>query len=89
MANLKASKKDAKKTIVRTARNKARKSELKTLAKKVLEAVKLGQAEVAQTLLVQTQAKIARAKGKGLLKANTANRKISGLAKRVGSLAKQ
>lgn len=89
MANLKSSKKDAKKSKVSAARNKARRSELKTLAKKVLEAVKAGQANAAQELLKQTQSKLARAKGKGLFKANTASRKISGLAKRVGSLAKQ
>jgi small subunit ribosomal protein S20 len=89
MANLKSSKKDANKSKVRAARNKARRTELKTLAKKVLEAVKAGWSAVAQELFQQAQAKISRAKGKGLLKKNTANRKISGLAKRVGSVAEQ
>ncbi len=89
MANLKSSKKDAKKSKVRAARNKARRTELKTFAKKVLEAVKKGETVAAQELLKHAQAKILRAKGKGLLKANTASRKISGLAKRVGSVAKQ
>lgn len=89
MANLKSSKKDAQRSKVRAARNKARRSELKTLTKKVLEAVKTNEAATAQELFKLVQSKIARAKGKGLLKTNTASRKVSGLAKRVGSLAKQ
>ncbi len=88
MANLKSSKKDIKTSRIRASRNKARRTELKSLAKKVLEAVRVGQSELAQKLFVEVQSKIARAKGKGLLKANTASRKISGLAKRVGSVAK-
>jgi small subunit ribosomal protein S20 len=87
MANLKSSKKDAKQSIVRAVRNKMRKTELKTLCKKVFAAVEAKQIELAKALFIETQSKIARDKGKGLLKANTASRKISGLAKRVGSLA--
>ncbi len=88
MANLKSSKKDAERSKVRAARNKARSSELKTLAKKVLEAVAAKQSDAAESLLKLVQSKIARAQGKGLLKKNTASRKISNLAKRVGSLSR-
>ncbi len=88
MANLKSSKKDAERSKVRAARNRARSSEIKTLTKKVLEAVTAGQSAAAENLLRLVQAKIARAQGKGLLKKNTANRKISSLAKRVGSLSR-
>lgn len=88
MANLKSSKKDAKRTIVRTARNKARRSELKTLVKKVKSAVVAGDLEKAKSIFVQAQSKIAAAKKKGLLKANTASRKVSRMAKQIAILSK-
>lgn len=85
MANLKSAKKRALQNVKRRLRNQARKSELKTLTKKYLEAVNANDTKVAQELLRTTESKIARAKGKGLLSPNTAARKISSLAK---SLAK-
>ena len=85
MANLKSAKKRALQNVKRRLRNQARKSELKTLTKKFFEAVSANDTKVAQELLRTTESKIARAKGKGLLSANTAARKISNLTK---SLAK-
>ncbi len=89
MANLKSSKKDACKSRIRAARNKARRSELKTLTKKVFGAVEAGELAKARAMFSLVQSKIARAVGKGVLKANTARRKISVLARRVGSIAKE
>ncbi len=86
MANIKSSQKDIKRIKIRTRRNKARMSEIKTLIKKFTAATTDKNVEVAGNLFKEAQAKIARAKGKGLLKSNTASRKISSLAKALGSI---
>jgi len=83
MANLKSSKKRALQNEKRRQVNQARKSEVKTLTKKFLEAVASQDSASAQELLRLAESKIARAKGKGLFDANTAARKISRLAKQV------
>jgi small subunit ribosomal protein S20 len=90
MANIKSSKKAAKQNAKRRAINLTRKSALKTTIKKVLTAIEKGQ-DVAQLkdLLRNAEAKLARAKGKGLLHSNTASRKVSRLAKRVNAAAQK
>jgi len=85
MANLKASKKSIKTTKARTKRNVAQVSELKTTTKKVLEALDAGDITAAQSLLKIAESKIAKARGKGILKKNTASRKVSRLAKKVAT----
>ena len=84
MANIKSAKKQAKQQAVKRDRNLARKTAVKTAIKKVLTAIEQG-VDVAKTkeLLKQAEAKIARARGKGLLHSNTASRKISRLAHKV------
>jgi len=90
MANLKSSKKRAKQTLVRQARNVARKSSVKTAIKKVMSSLEAGDAvEVTKELLKDAEAKISRARGKGIFHANTAARKVSSLAKRVAAAAKK
>jgi small subunit ribosomal protein S20 len=90
MANLQSSKKRAKQTLVRQSRNVARKSSVKTAIKKVLASLEAGDSlEKTQALLRDAESKIARAKGKGIFHANTAARKVSGLAKRVAAAAKK
>ena len=81
MANIKSAKKRAKQNIYRRGINLARKTSLKTAEKKFLTA--LGKGEDVAVLLKDVESKIARAKGKGLVHANTASRKISRLAKKV------
>lgn len=83
MANKKSAKKRALTNEKRRIRNVARRSELKTASRKVLAAIASNDLEGAKNLLREAEAKIARAKGKGVLKGNTAARKISLLAKRV------
>ncbi len=86
MANIKSAKKRAKQTIVKTQRNLSRRTALKTAVRRVLDALKEGKdSKSAQTLLRDAQAKFARAKGKGLIHANTASRKIGRLAKKVAA----
>ena len=83
MANLKSSKKDIKKSRLNAVRNSAVLSQVKTVTKKFLAVVALNGGEQGKLLELfsQAQATIARAKTKGILKANTASRKVSRLAK--------
>ena len=81
MANLKSAIKRSEQAAKRRLLNQARKSEIKTLTKKYLEAVESQDTTTAQELLRLTESKIARAKGKGVFKPNTAARKVSRLAK--------
>lgn len=88
MANIKSAKKQAKQSLYRRKVNIARSSDIKTAIKKVVTALELGQdVAQAQEFMRVAESKIARAKGKGAFHANTAARKISGLAKRVAALA--
>lgn len=87
MANIKSSKKDIKRIKIKTARNKARMSEIKTLVKKFKAAIAQKDLSSSQELFKVAQSKLSRAKGKGLLKANSVSRKISSLAKGLKSIA--
>jgi small subunit ribosomal protein S20 len=88
MANIKSAKKRAKTNEIRRKRNVARRSDIKSGAKKVLDALAANEVENAKTFLREVEGKIARATGKGLLKKNTAARKISRLAKKVAQAAR-
>jgi len=89
MPNIKSSKKRALQTIKRTDRNLARRSALKTAIKKVVKALAEKNVVDAKALLKDAESKISRAKGKGLLHANTAARKISRLAKKVAASSRE
>lgn len=88
MANIKSAKKRVKQAVKRTEINTARRSALKTVTKKMLAAVEAGDISQAKELLKEVNAQLARAKGKGLLHANTAARKMSRLSKKVAVAAK-
>lgn len=84
MANIKSAKKRAKQAEARRKINLARKTSMKTAIKKMLVAIERTEDTGKVTeLLRAAEAKIARARGKGLLHKNTASRKISRLAKKV------
>lgn len=87
MPNIKSAKKRVKQAEVRRQRNNARKSDVKTAVRKVMDAVASNDAETAKDLLSIAQAKLARAKGKGLYHANTVARKMSRLAKKVKDIS--
>lgn len=89
MPNIKSAKKRAKQSEKRRQINYARKSDVKTAVKKVLDAVAAQDLEQARTLLRQAQAKLARAEGKGLMHRNATARKMSRLAKKVASISPQ
>jgi small subunit ribosomal protein S20 len=83
MANIKSAKKRALQSEKKRQQNVTRKSGIKTAIKKVLLAVQNQEVDRAKELLREAEAKIARAKTKGVLHANTAARKIGRLAKKV------
>ncbi len=83
MPNIKSAKKRVEQTAKRRVVNLARKTAIKTAAKKVLLALENNQVAHAKELLKDVNAKLARAKGKGLIHANAAARKMSRLAKKV------
>lgn len=89
MANTKSAKKQARQNIKRRLINQARNSSLKTIIKKVTTAVEAQRpAQEVETLFRAAQAYINRARGKGLLHANTAARKVSRLAHHIASAQK-
>ncbi|MEE8329854.1 MAG: 30S ribosomal protein S20 [Thermodesulfovibrionia bacterium] len=71
----------------RTLRNRAAKSMLKTLIKKIESEVASKNIEGAKTALNEIISAIDKAKAKGLVHKNTASRKVSRLTKLVNSLS--
>ena len=90
MANTESAKKQARQNIVKRERNLARRTAVKTAVKKVLISLEKNESlEAVKGLFKDAEAKLARAKGKGIIHSNTAARKISRLAKRVSALQKE
>lgn len=80
MANTKSAKKAAKQNEIRRLRNAARLTAIKTAIKKVRLAVEQKQdGVVIQNLLADVNAKLSRAKSKGVVHPNAASRKMSRL----------
>lgn len=88
MANLASSQKQARKNIKRREINLARKTAVKTAIRKVFDALEASDAVKAQETFKDAQACLARAKGKGLIHANNAARKMSRLAQKVQALSR-
>lgn len=90
MANLESAKKQARQNIVKRERNLARRTSIKTAVKKVLASIEKNDSlESIQAFFKEAESKLARAKGKGVVHANTAQRKIGRLAKRIAALQKE
>ncbi len=70
-------------------RNTTIKSDLKTQLKKFEEAFESKDAAVAQQALKETEAKLRKASSKGVLKKETASRKVSRISKKVAALSSQ
>jgi small subunit ribosomal protein S20 len=83
MPNIKSAKKRVKVIAVKTARNKAARTALKTEIKKANVAIESGENTVEAVRLAQK--KIDQAVAKGLLHKNTAARKKSALAKKANA----
>ena len=86
MANNASARKRIRQTEKRTARNKARKSRVRSFLRKVEEAVKAGDKAAAQEAFRAAQPEMQRAATKGVVHANTVARKLSRLSARVKSV---
>lgn len=74
-------------SIKRSARNTVIKSDLKTQLKKFESVLKDNDASSAQEVLRETEAKLRKAASKGVIKKETASRKVSRISKRVAALS--
>ncbi len=86
MANHKSSIKRARQTVVRTERNTAMKSRIKTLRKKTLEAVKKGDKQTAVDIGKKLTSEVDKAAKKKLFHANKAANIKSKTAKAIAKL---
>lgn len=86
MANIKSQKKRILTNEKAAARNRAVKSSVKTAVKKVRVAVESGDKEAADAALKVAASTIDKAKAKGVLKKNTASRKVSRLTQSVNKI---
>jgi small subunit ribosomal protein S20 len=87
MAQHRSAKKRIRQTAKRTAVNRTRTSRIRTYIKKVEQALASGDHEAAAGALRAAEPEIRRGVGKGVLKLNTASRRISRLARKVNHLA--
>jgi small subunit ribosomal protein S20 len=87
MANTKSAKKAARQTVRRTNANKARRSRMRSYARKVEEAIASGDKAAAAAALKEAEPVIARTAQMGLVHRKTASRKVSRLVKRVSAMA--
>lgn len=89
MANHPSAEKRNRQRIVRTERNRAVKSSLRTAVKKARSAVQTGDATKAQPLVALAEKALARAASKGVLTKKTAARVTSRIATSVARIAKK
>jgi small subunit ribosomal protein S20 len=87
MAHHSSAKKRIRQTVKRTAINRARSSRIRTFIKKVDSAVAVGDLGAARDAFRLAEPEIRRGIGHGILKHNTASRRISRLARRINQLA--
>lgn len=86
MANIKSQKKRIRTNEIARVRNKAIRSELKTVIKHVKAAVEAGDKEAAQAAATTVYRKLDKAVAKGVIHKNQAANRKSGVQKMVNSL---
>lgn len=86
MANTPSSKKAVRKIAARTAVNKARRSRVRTILRKVEEAIATGDKAAATDAMRAAEPELMRAASKGVFHRNMAARKVSRLNQRVKAL---
>ena len=86
MPNIASAKKRARQTEKRTAVNHARKSRIRSITRKVEEALQSGDKDAAAAALKAAEPEIMRGVSKGVIHKNTGARKVSRLSKRVTKL---
>jgi len=87
MANTDSARKRIRQTEKRTARNRARKSRVRTFLRKVELAIASGDKPAAQEAFKAAQPELQRAATKGVLHDNTVARKLSRLSSRIKALS--
>ena len=87
MANNASARKRIRQIAVRTDRNAARKSRMRTFLKKVETAIAHGDKAQAQEALRAAQPEAQRARTKGVIHLNTVARKMSRLSARIKAMA--
>ena len=87
MANIKSAKKRVLVAQTKTARNKAIRSRVKTMTKKVEAAIAAGDEAATQASLLTAISEIDRAASKGVFHKNNASRKVARLTKAVNGIA--
>ena len=88
MANSTSAKKRIKQNEKARIRNRARKANLKTDTRKLMDAVHGGELQVARDTLVRVQKKLDQIAAKGTLHRNTAARRKSHLTRQVNAAIK-
>jgi small subunit ribosomal protein S20 len=86
MANTSSAKKAARKIVRRTAVNKSRRSRMRTVVRKVEEAIASGDRTNALDAFRAAEPELMRAAQKGVVHKNTASRKVSRLSQRIAKL---
>jgi len=87
MANHSATKKSIRQTVKVTAKNRSRKSRIKSFIVKVETAIAAGDKAKAETAFKAAQPEIMKGVSKGIFKLTTASRKVSRLSARVKAVA--
>ena len=87
MANTPSARKRIRQIAVRTDRNAARRSRMRTFIKKVEQAIASGDKALAVEALRQAQPEAQRAVIKGVIHLNTVARKISRLSARIKAIS--
>jgi small subunit ribosomal protein S20 len=86
MPNIDSAKKRVRQIAKRTAVNHARKSRIRSITRKVEEAIATGDKSAALAALKAAEPEIMRGTSKGVLHKNTGSRKVSRLVKRTAKL---
>ncbi len=86
MANHKQAAKRARQTIVRTERNRFYKTRIKNVTKAVLAAIESADKEAATTAMTEANKYLHHCVSKGILKKQTAARKVSRLQTKVNAI---
>jgi small subunit ribosomal protein S20 len=87
MANHASAKKASRRSEKRALINKSTLSRIKTFMKKAFLAIDSGTKDVANLAVSEAQSEIMSAVSKGVLKINTASRKVSRMARRFKSIS--
>lgn len=87
MANHNSTKKSIRKNEKRTLINKSRVSRIRTFLKKVEKAITSGSIEDAKTTFRDAQSELMKGVSKGVVKLNSASRKVSRLSSKIKKMA--